>query len=161
MQKLYKPNCYRGLLVTADSSALYAWGVFHRGDILRKWRESRELTAQQLADKAGVNKNVVTRAEKGQGLREDSLRAILKALSRSVSDLEAAVERYSSDPISADDRAVLRVLETQAELRSWLLGMRDPAEVSTAGSDPVHQVAGGGKRRTPHRARPGGGGKRP
>jgi transcriptional regulator with XRE-family HTH domain len=141
----------------------YASGVFHRGDILRKWRESRALTAQDVADRAGINKNVVTRAEKGLGLREDTLRRMLRALGKTPLDLEAALERYGDgEPISASDRAVLAVLAKpgQAELRAWLLTMRDPAEVLTDESAPVRQAASGGTPRTRGRVRPGGGGKR-
>jgi transcriptional regulator with XRE-family HTH domain len=162
MYKVNKPTVYRCLGVTADTSALYASAVFHRGDVLRKWRETKRLTAQELADRAGVDKNVVSRAEANKGLREESLRAILRSLGKTVTDLESATERYSSRAqISATDREVLAVLAkpAQAELRAWLLTMRDPAEVLAGESAPVHREEGGEKPRKRDRAQPGAGGK--
>src|SRR5262249_12930279 len=92
-------------LFTGDSGRIrtYAVVVFNRGDVLRKWRENSSLTTEELAKRAGVNKNVITRAENGKlGVREDSLRSILLALGKKQSDLERAVECYGGAGLDLD-----------------------------------------------------------
>lgn len=79
------------LCLESDISASYAGVVFHEGDVLRKWREAREWTVVALAAKAGVDKNTVSRVERGEPTRTDTLRDIVAALGHTLEELHRAL----------------------------------------------------------------------
>lgn len=81
----------RILSIETDISEHYPCAVFHEGDVLRKWRDQRQLTVQQLAKAAGVDKNTITRAERGENTRTDTLRALVEALGYTLDELHRAV----------------------------------------------------------------------
>lgn len=85
----------KGLPVDADVSARYALGVFHRGDVLRKWREQRRLSQRELAKRARIDKNTVTRAERGDSITTATLEAIVRSLGHTTRELEEHVARLA------------------------------------------------------------------
>lgn len=84
-------------LVDADISARYSAAVFHRGDVLRKWREQLNLSQQQLAKRAGVDKNTVTRAERGESVTTSKLELIVRSLGHSVGELQTLADQVSGE----------------------------------------------------------------
>jgi transcriptional regulator with XRE-family HTH domain len=66
------------------------------GDDLATWRRLRRLTVAEVADRAGVGVNTVTRLENGSGATLENTLRIARALG--VLDLmSAAVDPYSTD----------------------------------------------------------------
>lgn len=81
------------LPIDADMSACYALAVFNRGDVLRKWREELGLSQKAFANRCGIDKNTVTRAEGGESITTAKLEAILTGLGHSMRDLQEEVDR--------------------------------------------------------------------
>lgn len=66
-------------------------------DDLAVWRRLRGLTQAQLADRAGVSRDTVTRLERGDsGVSTENLLRILRGLGI-LSSLSAALDPYASD----------------------------------------------------------------
>ena len=67
------------------------------GEHLRTWRKLHGLTAQQVAERAGVNRNTISRLERGEttvGL--DVLLNVARALGQ-LDSLVAALDPYETD----------------------------------------------------------------
>jgi len=47
---------------------------------LRRLRDARALTQEELAERAGVSRTTVMRAERGQDIRQSSVRKLARAL---------------------------------------------------------------------------------
>jgi len=88
---------------------------FHVGDVIRKLRQDRNWTVEDLARKAGVNKMTVSGIERGESnYRRQTLELIAAALKSTVDELHsqlnlmASFETRPSDVIGQDDLNVLR-----------------------------------------------------
>jgi transcriptional regulator with XRE-family HTH domain len=67
-------------------------GVFHYGDVIRKWMAELEWTGEDLVREAGLGKNTLTPILRGVGNpTTDTLERICKALGHSQSELWAAL----------------------------------------------------------------------
>lgn len=67
-------------MLDADVSAVYPASVFHAGDVIRKWREGKGWSAKELAKRADIDKNTMTRLENGHVHGSKKLRSVLTAL---------------------------------------------------------------------------------
>lgn len=85
-----------GYGVDADLSVSYAAGMFHGGDVLRKWRKHKRLSVLDVADRANLDKNTITRAEAGQSLNTETLAAIVKALGHSMKDFHGVLDALTA-----------------------------------------------------------------
>ena len=66
------------------------------GDYLTTWRRLRHLTAEQVADRAGVSRGVIQRLEHGEGASLENTLRVTRALG--VTDLILrALDPYSTD----------------------------------------------------------------
>jgi transcriptional regulator with XRE-family HTH domain len=87
------------------------------GGDLRRWRELQGLTAQQVAERAGVSRPVVSRVEHGEGTTLENVLRVARALG--VLDLLAgAVDPMATDVgrLRADERRPQRVRRRRSEL---------------------------------------------
>lgn len=84
--------------------------TFHRGDVLRKWLEAAEMSGQELAAKAEIDKNSVTRALRGQSTTTETLEKIVAALGRTMTDLHRPLGA-SAPGLRDDQREVLALWE--------------------------------------------------
>jgi transcriptional regulator with XRE-family HTH domain len=86
---------------------------FSLGDVIRKTRQQRGLTAKKLAAVAGLSPTTVQMIENGGDYRSSNLRAIARALDCSVAELwhqvppsfkvtvERTIERESNDRLKS------------------------------------------------------------
>jgi transcriptional regulator with XRE-family HTH domain len=66
------------------------------GEYLATWRKLRQLTAAQVADRAGISRYTVMRLESGEGASMENLLRVARALG--VLDmLAAALDPYATD----------------------------------------------------------------
>lgn len=72
------------------------WMIFQTGDVLRKWRGDR-WTVEELAERAGLDKNTISRAERNQPTRTDTLEQIVTALGHTMAELHAALGHVNPD----------------------------------------------------------------
>lgn len=85
------------------------------GEHVAAWRRLRHLTAEQVADRAGVSRGVVQRLESGEGISLENTLRIARALG--VMDLILrALDPYSTDVgrLRADEMLPRRVRHTSA-----------------------------------------------
>ncbi len=75
----------------AVTRALRRWG-----EDLGAWRRLRRLTAVEVADRAGVSRDTVLRAEKGDGISVERLLRIARALGV-LDQLTGALDPYATD----------------------------------------------------------------
>lgn len=99
--------------VESDISARYAVHVFNEGDVIRKWREQRQLTVVDLAKRAGVDKNTITRAEASENTRTDTLRVIVEALGHTIDELHATLS--GRDGLTSSEREHLHLWRALSE----------------------------------------------
>lgn len=66
------------------------------GQHLRHWRKLQRLTAEQVADRAGVSRPVVTRLEHGAGATLESVLRVARALGV-LDELVGAIDPYETD----------------------------------------------------------------
>lgn len=80
------------------------------GEDLMTWRKLRQLTARQVADRAGVSISTVLRLESGQSSSLESLIRIARALGVH-EELKTALDPYSTDigRLRADEALPQRV----------------------------------------------------
>jgi len=80
------------------------------GAHLRRWRKLQQLSAAQVADRAGVSRPVVSRLENGQGTTLENLLRVARALGV-LDQLAAAIDPMSSDVgrLRADEQLPQRV----------------------------------------------------
>ena len=100
------------------------------GRKIKALRESEGLTQTELAEKSGVHRTTINRAEAGKGLGEKNLRKLLKALGVS---LEEALGIVPGEPI-VGTRALSAASEDRLDAAYGLL--RSP----TLGGEPIIMV---------------------
>lgn len=66
------------------------------GEDLSTWRKLRQLTAAEVADRAGISVNTVLRLENGAGATCENLLRVARALGV-LDDIAAALDPYASD----------------------------------------------------------------
>lgn len=66
------------------------------GDDLRTWRKLRQLTAEEVADRAGVGRSTVLRLEAGEGSTLENLLRVARALGV-LDELTDAIDPYATD----------------------------------------------------------------
>jgi transcriptional regulator with XRE-family HTH domain len=66
------------------------------GEYLTTWRKLRQLTAAQVADRAGISRYTVMRLEGGEGASTENLLRVARALGV-LDTLTAALDPYTTD----------------------------------------------------------------
>src|ERR1700678_1046495 len=66
------------------------------GEQLATWRRLRQLTAAQVADRAGISRHTVMRLENGEGASMENLLRVARALGV-LDSLVAALDPYATD----------------------------------------------------------------
>ena len=66
------------------------------GEYLATWRKLRQLTAAQVADRAGISRYTVMRLEGGEGASTENLLRVARALGV-LDRLTAALDPYTTD----------------------------------------------------------------
>ena len=66
------------------------------GEYLATWRKLRQLTAAQVADRAGISRYTVMRLEGGEGVSTENLLRVARALGV-LDSLVAALDPYATD----------------------------------------------------------------
>jgi transcriptional regulator with XRE-family HTH domain len=82
----------------------------HLGEHCGVWRRLRQLTAAEVADRAGISRDTVLRLEKGQGVSLENLLRIARALGV-LDHLTDALDPYATDVgrLRADESLPKRV----------------------------------------------------
>lgn len=85
------------------------------GEDLTSWRKLRDLTAAEVADRAGVGVNTVLRLEKGNGATLENVLRIARALGV-LDALATALDPYATDlgRLRADETLPRRVRHRRA-----------------------------------------------
>jgi transcriptional regulator with XRE-family HTH domain len=85
------------------------------GEHLATWRRLRDLTAAEVADRAGVGVSTVLRLERGQGATLENLLRVARALGV-LDSLAAALDPYATDVgrLRADEALPRRVRHRRA-----------------------------------------------
>lgn len=85
------------------------------GEHLATWRRLRDLTAAELADRAGVGVSTVLRLERGQGATLENLLRVARALGV-LDSLATALDPYATDVgrLRADEALPRRVRHRRA-----------------------------------------------
>lgn len=92
---LYKSDL-KDVMVVTKTPAAVARGRRRIGEHLATWRKLRQLTAAQVADRAGISRHTVMRLENGEGASMENLLRVARALG--VLDmLVAALDPYATD----------------------------------------------------------------
>ena len=80
------------------------------GDDLGTWRRLRQLTAAQVADRAGVSRHTVMRLEKGEGASLETVLRVARALGM-LDAIAASLDPYATDVgrLRADEALPQRV----------------------------------------------------
>ncbi len=91
-------------------------GLARMGRDLRTWRLLRRLTAEQVADRAGVNRKTVLRIEAGHGATLENALCVARALGV-LDQLVASIDPYASDVgrLRADEELPNRVRRSKEE----------------------------------------------
>jgi transcriptional regulator with XRE-family HTH domain len=66
------------------------------GEHLATWRKLRQLTAAQVADRAGISRHTVMRLENGEGVSTENLLRVARSLGV-LDTLVAALDPYATD----------------------------------------------------------------
>jgi transcriptional regulator with XRE-family HTH domain len=83
-------------MAVTKTPAAVASGQRRIGEQLATWRKLRQLTAAQVADRAGISRYTVMRLENGEGASTENLLRVARALG--VLDmLVAALDPYATD----------------------------------------------------------------
>jgi len=86
----------RGSMAVTKTPAAVANGLRRIGEHLATWRKLRQLTAAQVADRAGISRHTVMRLENGEGTSMENVLRVARALG--VLDvLVAALDPYATD----------------------------------------------------------------
>jgi transcriptional regulator with XRE-family HTH domain len=83
-------------MVTTKTPVAVASGQRRMGEQLATWRRLRQLTAAQVADRAGISRHTVMRLENGEGASMENLLRVARALGV-LDSLVAALDPYSTD----------------------------------------------------------------
>src|SRR5680860_7627 len=80
------------------------------GEDLATWRKLRQLTVEEVADRAGVGRSTILRLEAGQGTSSENLLRVARALGV-LESLSGALDPYASDVgrLRADESLPARV----------------------------------------------------
>ena len=82
--------------MTAGTPRAVAAALSNIGDHLRTWRRLQRLTAEQVADRAGVSVDTLSRIERGKGASLENVVRVVRALGL-VDTLVSAIDPYESD----------------------------------------------------------------
>lgn len=144
--------------------------VFHIGDVLRKLREGRGLTIEQLSEKTGLGKGTISQIERGEGNpRQKTLDSLAKFLGlagveglyawamvdpEAVKKEAAAVEAAGFDPtpLSAEAESLGRLFDKLHDVNSRRILLEtaakfhaaEPQQPAAAGSSPGSTAASPG-----------------
>lgn len=89
---------------------------FHLGDVIRKLRNGKAMTVEELAEKAGVNKMTISAIERGaSNYKRDTIEKIGTALDCPAEDLYVFALHQSMSP---DERKQLRASYLRKELQT-------------------------------------------
>jgi transcriptional regulator with XRE-family HTH domain len=83
-------------MVVTKTPAAVASGLRRIGEHLTTWRKLRQLTAAQVADRAGISRHTVMRLENGEGASVENLLRVARALGV-LDTLVAALDPYATD----------------------------------------------------------------
>jgi transcriptional regulator with XRE-family HTH domain len=83
-------------MVATKTPVAVASGQRRMGEQLATWRRLRQLTAAQVADRAGISRHTVMRLENGEGASMENLLRVARALGV-LDSLVAALDPYSTD----------------------------------------------------------------
>jgi transcriptional regulator with XRE-family HTH domain len=104
-----------------ETSNVVGAGLFHTGDVIRKWRKAQGIGNPALAKLANINKDTITRIENGDpGVGMDIVEAVVTALGKSMRELFAALD--ASGRLTADEARLLTAYRTASQpVRDWLI----------------------------------------
>ncbi|MEO8887953.1 MAG: helix-turn-helix transcriptional regulator [Jatrophihabitantaceae bacterium] len=93
------------------------------GADLATWRKLRQLTAAQVADRAGVSRSVVTNLENGSGASLENTLRVARALGV-LDSLVGALDPYSTDVgrLRSNERLPQRVRTSRPRPPAWTEG---------------------------------------
>jgi transcriptional regulator with XRE-family HTH domain len=83
-------------MVATKTPVAVASGQRRMGEQLATWRRLSQLTAAQVADRAGISRHTVMRLENGEGASMENLLRVARALGV-LDSLVAALDPYSTD----------------------------------------------------------------
>jgi transcriptional regulator with XRE-family HTH domain len=83
-------------MVATKTPVAVASGQRRMGEQLATWRRLRQLTAAQVADRAGISRHTVMRLENGEGASMENLLRVARALGV-LDSLVAALDPYATD----------------------------------------------------------------
>jgi transcriptional regulator with XRE-family HTH domain len=83
-------------MVATKTPVAVASGQRRMGEQLATWRSLRQLTAAQVADRAGISRHTVMRLENGEGASMENLLRVARALGV-LDSLVAALDPYATD----------------------------------------------------------------
>jgi DNA-binding XRE family transcriptional regulator len=86
----------REVMVVTKTPAAVASGQRRIGEHLATWRKLRQLTAAQVADRAGISRHTVMRLENGEGVSTENLLRVARSLGV-LDTLVAALDPYATD----------------------------------------------------------------
>jgi len=86
------------------------------GEDLATWRKLRQLTVEEVADRAGVGRSTILRLEAGQGTSLENLLRVARALGV-LESLAGALDPYASDVgrLRADESLPARVRRPRSQ----------------------------------------------
>lgn len=112
-----------------------------QGLAIRQARLARNMTQSHLAALAGVSEKTVRRAEAGDGIRADSVRALCAALDLDASRLRSEAEMRPEDSRRREAVLIRQVWASRATILCLAIGcLLGPVPGLFAGSDWVRQV---------------------
>jgi transcriptional regulator with XRE-family HTH domain len=93
---MWHENDIRGVMVATKTPVAVAGAQRRIGEHLATWRKLRQLTAAQVADRAGISRYTVMRLESGEGVSMENLLRVARALG--VLDMVvSALDPYATD----------------------------------------------------------------
>lgn len=111
------------MILGTETSNVADAGLFHTGDVIRKWRALAGLTNAQLSEQSGVDSDTITRIEKGATTGK-KLEAVVKALGHTMTELYAALDAGHS--LTAEEARLLTAYRRmRQDMRSWLIGQAE------------------------------------
>lgn len=90
----------------------------HFGALVKRWRESKDLTQDGLAREAGVDKGTISRIERGKGANRNNRKAVIDVLRIPQHELEG--RPAPNEPISVTLRLVAESAGVSIVLGEWI-----------------------------------------
>jgi transcriptional regulator with XRE-family HTH domain len=113
--------------------------VFHLGDVVRKLRKNKKWTLDDLVEKSGVSKSIISDLEQGKGNQtRKTLNRIAKALGTTIEAMQSPDDRIDSDVTSG--RPPREEKETMTLLEE-IVHRQVPASLTAAFSRTVERIA--------------------